>query len=450
MPSALTRETLHRGAKILVDLGLAESWAGAYRLLLRYKIGILVGSDTAASRSGQICLLSIVNTAVRSCPGGVFVYGLNDDQPSNTNLATATSLKQAVEEVGGTLSNRIEDVPLICLGTVVPPDLDSPVLRATYGGWSAGVVPYGTGTRLGEDDVFAPAAILAASVAVSECFTFLLGQDFMAAKRCAGVSLLDPSSDWREETSSPPLLPSSAWLLGLGHLGQAYAWTLAALPYPRDSRPLVVLQDFDVTQEANLSTSVLSNKVDIGRLKTRVVAKWLEDRNFKTRLVERPFRGEVKLEPSDPSLLFCGVDNLKARRLLEEPGFKLVIDVGLGAAATDYAGFILQTFTDGARAQKAYPEPPKRSKKSPVSRNEAAYRSLGLDECGMHLAADAAVGVPFVGLAAAALAIAEASRALAGAPLFDIVAGSLDSIAGTDWIQSGRYAPNTGFIPVQP
>ena len=76
------------------------------------------------------------------------------------------------------------------------------------------------------------------------------------------------------------------WLVGLGHLGQGYAWGLGFIE--SGDAPLF-LQDVDLVTESTVSTSMLSKRQDIGVRKTRVVSAWLESRDYKTALVERRF-----------------------------------------------------------------------------------------------------------------------------------------------------------------
>jgi hypothetical protein len=444
----LDKENLHRGAKILVDLKLVKSWEEAYEAIGRYRFGIDVGKDAGASVSGQACLLTMVNCGARSCPGGVFVSGLSGDEPLVSPLGTGKTLGAAVRRCGGTLCEAPQDgMPLILVGDTSIEKHDGAVLRATFGGWSGGVAPIWKEIRLPEDSAFPPAAVLAGSLAVSECFALLLGTDHLAGDRALGLSLLKPGEDWTTASARQPIyMPSSLWLLGLGHLGQAYAWTLASLPFPEGNRADVVLQDFDVAVDSNLSTSVLTMPVVLGYLKTRIVSKWLERRGFKTRMVERRFVGEIVLGSKEPRVLVCGVDNLPTRRLLEKPKFSLVVDAGLGVAASDYDGFCIQTFTNKGRAQNAFPESKRRTKSDPAGKNPEAYKGLGLDDCGMHLAADAAVGVPFVGIAVSTLVIAEICRALAGEKLLDTTSGSLSNLCQVDSVTVGTRIKSPAFI----
>ena len=76
------------------------------------------------------------------------------------------------------------------------------------------------------------------------------------------------------------LLPARLWLIGLGHLGQAYLWALGLLPFARPQDLRLVLQDIDIITPSTESTSVLSNAALIGQKKTRVMAAWAERRGF--------------------------------------------------------------------------------------------------------------------------------------------------------------------------
>ena len=132
--------------------------------------------------------------------------------------------------------------------------------------------------------------VLAGAIAVSEVFQRARGSS-VAATRAVGVSLWRPDVDWRGDTASgPPLkyLPSNLWLPGLGHLGQAYAWSLGFLPFADADRASVriMLQDVDEVVEANESTSTLVTPGERG-LKARLVGQRLDALGFETRLTER-------------------------------------------------------------------------------------------------------------------------------------------------------------------
>src|SRR5258708_26279182 len=156
----------------------------------------------------------------------------------------------------------------------------------------------------------------------------------MAGTRTRGISLWKPGADWlAQDTSEPALswLPSRLWLIGLGNLGQAYAWALAALPYTDTKDVKLVLQDDDRLAISNDSTSLLSFLKDVGQRKARRIAAWLDERDFDTAVVENRFGPWTTRAPDDPAVALCGVDNPNARRAREHPRFRLVAEAGVAA-----------------------------------------------------------------------------------------------------------------------
>lgn len=75
-----------------------------------------------------------------------------------------------------------------------------------------------------------------------------------------------------------------------------------------------------------------------------------------------------------------------------------------------------------------------------------ALKEKGLDACGLAQLASRTVGVPFVGMFAASLVVAELLRRLHGGVAFDVVSASLTSLDDAE--VSGRPAPlyDQGFV----
>jgi hypothetical protein len=233
------------------------------------------------------------------------------------------------------------------------------------------------------------------------------------------------------DPSEPALryLPTHLWLVGLGNLGQAFAWLLATLPYPAGTDTLLMLQDFDRMAESNDSTSLLAVPDQPEAMKTRWVGDWLERRGFGVRVTERRFGSKTARSQQEPGAALCGVDNALARAALEEAGFELVVEAGLGAGTQGFRNFSLHCFPGPKRAAAiwsgaANAVPPDLS-------NMPAYQDMkrkGADACGLTQLASRTIGVPFVGLIAGALAIGELLRRLHGAPAMELVSGSVISL----------------------
>ena len=102
----------------------------------------------------------------------------------------------------------------------------------------------------------------------------------------------NPAADWLADDASEPALawlPSQLWLIGLGNLGQAFAWALATLPYADTKEVKLVLQDDDRLATSNDSTSLLSFIKDVGQRKARTIGAWLDARGFDTVCIENRF-----------------------------------------------------------------------------------------------------------------------------------------------------------------
>ena len=124
-------------------------------------------------------------------------------------------------------------------------------------------------------------------------------------------------------------LPSRLWLIGLGHLGQAYLWGLGILPYRHPKDLSLVLQDVDIITDSTESTSVLTHAELIGQKKTRAMAVWADGRGFETSIYERLFDADFKRQQSEPGVALCGLDTANYRRALDQVGFDMVIEAGL-------------------------------------------------------------------------------------------------------------------------
>ena len=288
-----------------LDTGEVATVGAAYELFRSYRLAVLIGPELATSPAHQASLLTIVNTGRRAMLGGVVVVGALD-VPLLVPIPGCAQLSEAVEHLGGLrVSETPAGVPTLILGdatAISEPGCIS--LAVTFENWRGGVIPTSDGRRLGEAGAIATAAVLAGALGVSEIFQHLRGNP-MAGRRSVGLSLWSPGHlEWETAPTGPAslVLPSRLWLIGLGHLGQAYLWTLGLLPYNTPGDVKLVLQDFDRLTPANDSTSLLTNAKNIGEQKTRAMAEWAEARGFRTRLVERAFPGGIAIADDEPRL----------------------------------------------------------------------------------------------------------------------------------------------------
>jgi hypothetical protein len=252
--------------------------------------------------------------------------------------------------------------------------------------------------------------------------------------------------DRRDEGLQLPLetahWPPALWLIGLGNLGQAYAWLLGCLPYAVDAASLMVLQDFDCISSSNESTSLLSHPYNVGRKKTRAVAEWLEARGFNTIIEERRFGPSIQRNRDEPGAALCGVDNALARLSLEKAGFGLIVEAGLGAGAQGFRKLSVHTFPATRSAEETW----SKRTAAPDVRDMPAYQALrrsGMDQCGLIQLASRTIAVPFVGLTAACLVVAELLRRLNGGRAIEVA--SVDLLAPNDAEVVATHAPTYPF-----
>jgi len=436
---------LHRTAKYFMDNGRASTHEEAIAILNTFGLVVHAGPELATSALHQAALLTLVNLARRTLLNGVHVYGIPESVPCVSTLSSASSLADAVIELGGTItSSPRSDWPQAVIGSAAI--AIRPAWRVTWEGWRGGVVMTDHPAKLDESSGMELAPMLAAAVCAAEAFAFCAGDHLLAGRRAHGLSLWRPGHDWFVSDPSEPrlaYLPSSLWIIGLGNLGQAFAWLLSALPYYEPQKATFVLQDFDRIAASNDSTSPISFRKDIGRHKGRVVSDWLEKRGFQTIVEERRFGDWMRRSPDEPRVALCGVDNALARTALEEAGFDLVVEAGLGAGPEAFRSLAMHTFPATRTAKEIWSRQISDRAVSPESM--PAYQQLkkaGMDSCGLAQLASRTVGVPFVGLIAGCLAVSELLRRLHGGVALEYAAGSvlaLDDIE-TGSIEAEVYA----------
>jgi len=449
-------DTLHRLVKQALDSGAATSVADAEALFRGYRLGFAIDGEDVDDPSHQAALLTGVALARRVFLGGVTVAGPLD-RPLRVHISSAETLQGAVERLGGHGVQKIADgVPTIFVGGTARKREQGFRLRAVFSGWRGGAIPAHAEFQRPERFTMALSPMLAASLAVSEAFFHVQGKTPIAGKRPVGFSLWRPGQiDWFDpDADAPPLryLPSSLWLIGLGHLGQAYLWALGLLPYlePRDVR--LILQDIDIITPSTESTSILSDTALIGLMKTRAMAAWAESRGFTTAIYERPFDDMFTRTENDPAVALCGLDNALGRRALDKVGFPLVIEAGLGRGYRDFRTMRLHTLPGTRPADEIWK--PAEAADDVIDR--PAYKKLlkdgDLDKCGVTLLAGKAVGAPFVGAVAAGLAISEVLRLLHGGMLHQLIDLDLQSCEQRTLVLQTQHFDsfNPGYVGAVP
>jgi len=419
-------DRLHRLIKEALDSGAAGTLEEAEALFRRYRLVFEIGPEELSCPSHQITLLTAITLARRVFLGGVTVRACAD-VPLAVPLPLPLTLHGAIEALGARVTHEsgTDNVAMIVIGG--PPRLrQTPFeIRTVCVGWRGGIVPIEFEQTSGEQ-IMPLAAMLAAALAINEAFLHVRGENAAAGHRTVGLSLwnLRAESDWLVAPVGEPvlsLLPARLWLLGLGHLGQAFLWALGLLPYPDPKALELILQDTDIITPSTESTSMLTDASLIGERKTRAMATWAERRGFSTAIHERRFGAGFRRQEEEPPIILCGLDNALGRRALDEAGFDLVVEAGLGRGYQDFRTLRLHTLPASRRAAQIWPH----TTETAVAPESRAYLKLLedgiLDRCGITLLAGKAVGAPFVGAVAATLVVAEVLRLLHGGTLIQLV-----------------------------
>jgi hypothetical protein len=431
--TAVNPDDVDRVVKLLVDADDTLTFEAAAKLLRTYRLQIVADTDACSDRAWQAGLLTAVNAGVRAVHGGVRVV-LARDAPCTVPWAQGRRLSQALVELGAEIvaddGGLDSGVPTIALGdgqnaaSAAAGVMRAPVVCTSAGRWIAGVAPAGDDVAGEVETASVLGAVMASTMAVSECFQWLRGHA-VAGDRRVRVSVWDPEGG----LDGPPIrdLPAALWLLGLGHLGQAYAWLLSLLPYPTAGGRRLVLQDDDRLSVANRATSMMHRATHVGTQKTRLAAAAMDPLGWDTALVERRYNGGSVYVSGDPQVLLGGVDNVVARRQLDDTGFPLIFDAGLGAGPDGFLGMTVRRLPDGRPSREIWPA--ERENIAPAAALAgAAYAALEAetgDHCGVELLAGRTVATAFVGVTAACWVIGGLLRELHGGPAFTLVDYSL-------------------------
>ena len=411
-------DSLHRLVKHAIDSGRAQSVAEAEATFRGYRLAVEIGPTAAEDPVNQATLLTVVALARRVFLGGVSVTGRLGTVLS-TPLPLGRTLATAVKALGAGIGVAAPETPTIVIGGGPGGRREGFFVRTAAAGWRGGILPIHSNLAPAPGPAMPLAGMLSAALAVNEAYLYADGGMSIAGRRALGLSLWQPGAhaDWLAGDSEEPqltYLPSRLWLIGLGHLGQAYLWGLGILPYRHPGDLSLVLQDVDIITDSTESTCVLTRAELVGQKKTWAMAAWADARGFETSIYERLFDADFQRQQSEPGVALCGLDKASYRRALDRVGFDMVIEAGLGSGYRDFRTMRLHTLPGPRPAAQIW---------SPAARTETvedrpAYKRLlregTLDQCGMTLLAGKAVGAPFVGAVAATLVLSEILRHLHG------------------------------------
>jgi hypothetical protein len=232
----------------------------------------------------------------------------------------------------------------------------------------------------------------------------------------------------------------------LGHLGNAYLWSLATLPYPKPEAAEIALFDFDKVVKDNVETGVIFSTEFINHFKAHACDQWLGRHGFqRAKLIERRFDATFRRQDDEPTLALCGFDTNPARRDLLNAGFARTIESGLGGTANNFDTISFHTLPNPRKVEELWPDLSKEeankiaAEQERVARDNPGYLKLGRDFCGRRDLADKPVAVPFVGTGAASFVVAEAVRLLHDGPAYHAIKLSLGNPSKCFATRYGNY-----------
>lgn len=417
-----------------------------------FTVTLLCGADVEHSYTLQLAVLTAASIATRCFPGAVRISlpASIRNVPLLVWPALGWTFEQGLIDILG--QDALSDPQMmgtqgaaLVFGDAVAP---AKSLRVTFDGWIAKVGPVADVPRLRERQYCALAGILAASLAMSELFLSFAGVNIEAGRRTVALSLWRPDLDPFDPMAlgvPVEFLPKELWALGLGHLGNGYLWALATLPYVDPREVEFSLMDFDKVIVENTETGLIFKPSDVGQYKAHACGRWLAQRLFGAKLVERRFDANFCLQDREPLLAVCGFDSNPARRDLPSANFRRVIESGLGGTANNFDTINLHTLPNPRPADKLWPDlsaeeaEKQRQNQERLAETNTAYADIHPDQCGRFDLAGKAVAVPFVGAAAGALVVAEILRLFHEGARFTDLKVRVGSLASRSSPSAGVY-----------
>jgi hypothetical protein len=384
-------DALNRTMKLAMDEGKAASYADAERLFRTFRLRISVGRGFSTAPAAEAAVLTLLNAARKTFLGGVELVGHHQERCTRawfrgrTLADVANGFGVSCGEVGGD-----SDTPTIVVGAEpsgAPFDLG---LRLDANGFT--LDPEGGAGWTTDAPV--PVGVAAAGAAINEAFQHVYRDRPLAGARRVRFDL--PGAKGHHQYG--------AWLIGLGHLGQAYLWTVALQASPSE-RTLLRLTDYDEVTLSSVSTCLLADMADIGLKKVDAVSDKLEQIGF------RVVRDAAKVVlddgavASDFPMVLVAVDNIGLRRGLDRLHAAQILECGIGDGAEGFTRVQMHAFPGRRLARDVWQgEDPRASRAIDISKPayQAMLRESG-DECGTTLVASRSVATPFVGAFAGAL-----------------------------------------------
>ena len=389
-------EELNRTVKLALDDGRVASLAEAQALFEGFRLRIVVGSGFAKSLAAEAAVLTLVTAAPKTFRGGVEVVGATDERCTLAwfaNRSLAEVAHGAGARVGTSPSARASHVATIRVGDSV--STDGPEFSVSLQLSRVGFVISPDEPAYSERAAPVEVGVAAAGAALSEAFAYVYRRSAVAGERRLSFRMPGLAAGNRTD--------ERAWIVGLGHLGQAFLWTLA-LARAGDACA-VKLTDFDSVSASSLSTCLLVRSTDISKPKVQVVGDRLNELGFIVELDPSRLTLDGAVPTSDAGVAIVAVDNIGLRRSLDRLKGVRIFEAGIGSGTDGFMRVQLHAFPGQRLARDVWAgEDPHASRVVDISAPayQALLKQTG-DECGTTLLAGRSIATPFVGAFAGAL-----------------------------------------------
>lgn len=404
-------------------------------------IWLIADESIINSYSKQLAFLTAVNIAHRVFLGGVYCL-----LPINTpNLLKIRSLylNDLVSKSGGLTAKgkpKRQEIKIL-FGIEC---YDDQCIESVFSGWRGGA-NFNNQDRIVFSDTdsnisLGPIASASISCYHAFCKVYQINNDGIDLN--VGISLwnLNSGKEWyKDENDGPDTLnlPRNIWILGLGHLGQAYLWTLGLMPFNEPKEILFLLQDADIVGPENIGSQVLCSEENTEKPKTRACMIFLENLNFKTQIIEKPFvagDSEQEWAKAFPFIL-NGVDNIKTRKSINKASFKLFLDGATNGKFDLFDSFTMKNIS--AIEKDSDLLWPQESENDVIFHKNLYQKYEKTHQCGQ--LTNIGISTPFVGLFSSTIVVSELLRSLNQGKRYSIVSLQLKDLSSMEAIECGIY-----------
>ena len=395
----------------------------ASQLLNGSKLVLVANEKLMSSFSLQIAYVTCYNIGNRIFKGGIKCI-LPENTPNLLKMKgeTFNDVLSSLFEINSNI-NVSDRTPRLLFGKVSQSENEVEIICS---GWQGGLNFFKSEqyTLDNKPTTIPLGALLASSYGLFWAFDFTFDLTNNLQNESFGYSLWDNSLDynWNECVGEGPnnvKFPPKIWIVGLGHLGQAYLWTLLHLKNDFE----VLLQDFDKLGVENLGSQILSFEKQIDKYKTRICADFLDNAGIYNKILEKRFVFSDQKDNSlmDYQVLLTGLDSASTRSIIDPSRFKICLDGATNGKLENFDSF---TFRNLNLIKKK----PNEIWSSVEEKAEMLHKNLFnlvSEKGGCGVLTNFGISTPFVGLFGACILVSELLKSINEGKINSIFSGNM-------------------------